>query len=131
MYYFAYGSNLEKEQMKERCPDSKPLFSAILPNYQLFFCGWSRQWRGGKASIRKTTGTKVRGAVYEVSQNCLSRLDRLEGLDYHRIAVIVFDEDGDAQEATTYMTKRPLEETKPGKDYLETILRGYRDWQIE
>lgn len=131
MYYFAYGYNLSKEPMKALCPDSKPLFSAVLPNYQLVFCGWSRKWRGGQASLRKTTGTKVRGAVYEVSDNCLARLDSFEGPDYKRIAVIVFDEDGTPQEATTHMPKRPLEETKPGKEYLEAILRGYRDWQVE
>ena len=42
MYYFAYGSNLSKKQMLARCPDSKAMFSATLPNYQLLFAGWSR-----------------------------------------------------------------------------------------
>ncbi|TET49084.1 MAG: gamma-glutamylcyclotransferase, partial [Dehalococcoidia bacterium] len=41
MYYFAYGVNLNQKQMKDRCPDSKPLFTAVLPNYKLVFVGWS------------------------------------------------------------------------------------------
>ena len=76
MYYFAYGSNLNKKQMMERCPDSKPVFTATLPNYKLVFAGWSRQWRGGVASIKSFRGDRVRGAIYEVSEQCLRQLYR-------------------------------------------------------
>lgn len=131
MYYFAYGYNLSKKQMKERCPDSLPRFSAVLPNYQLVFLGWSRKWRGGQANLRKATGGKVRGAIYEVNDHCLGRLDISESSDYKRISVIVFDEDGTSHEATTHIAKRPMEETKPSKEYLDALLQGYRDWQIE
>jgi len=51
LYYFAYGTNLSKKQMLERCPDSQPVLTATLPNYKLVFVSWSRQWRGGVASI--------------------------------------------------------------------------------
>ena len=71
MLYFAYASNLNKKQMRERCPDSKPGFTATLPNYKLVFLGWSREWRGGKASIRLFRGEKVLGAIYDVSEQCL------------------------------------------------------------
>jgi hypothetical protein len=56
MNYFAYSSNLNKKQMLERCPDSKPKFMATLHNYKLIFVGWSRQWRGGLASIKPFRG---------------------------------------------------------------------------
>ncbi len=79
MKYFAYGSNLNKKQMQERCPDSKPLFTAVLPNYKLIFVGWSRQWKGAVASIQASRGDRVRGAVYEISDLCLRRLDKYEG----------------------------------------------------
>ena len=52
MYYFAYASNLNQKQMRERCPDSKPVFTATLPHYKLVFLGWSREWHGATASIR-------------------------------------------------------------------------------
>ena len=101
MYYFAYSSNLNKKQMQERCPDSKPLFTATLPNYKLVFIGWSRQWRGGVASIKLVRGDRVRGAIYEISDQCLRRLDRFEGhpTDYARQKVTVFDEDSEPVEA--------------------------------
>ena len=68
MYYFAYGSNLSKKQMSERCPDSKPMFIATLPNHQMVFAGWSRKWRGGVASLKTFRGAKVPGAIYEVTE---------------------------------------------------------------
>ena len=68
MYYFAYASNLNQKQMQERCPDSKPLFIATLHHYRLVFLGWSRQWRGGYASIRPFRGGKVLGAIELVNK---------------------------------------------------------------
>ncbi|MFC2005835.1 gamma-glutamylcyclotransferase family protein [Chloroflexota bacterium] len=132
MYYFAYGSNLNRKQMLECCPDSKPKFIATLPNYKLVFCGWSRQWRGGVASIKSFRGEKVPGAIYEISEQCLRRLDRYEGYptNYNRLKIIVFDEDGEANEAITYIKTGQLEETRPSPEYLSTIQQGYRDWEI-
>jgi len=132
MHYFAYASNLNRKQMQERCPGSKPMFVATLPNYKLVFAGWSRQWRGGKASIKLFRGERVSGAVYEVSERDLSRLDRYEGCpgNYSRLKVTVFDEDGRSVEAVTYIKSGQLEETQPSKEYLAVIQQGYRDWEI-
>ena len=129
MFYFAYASNLNRKQMKERCPNSKPLFTGTLPNYKLVFVGWSRQWHGGKANIRIFRGEKVLGGIYEVSEQCLKRLDNFES-PYHRVKVTVFNEDGEPVEATAYLNAGQSEETKPSKEYLSVIQQGYRDWGI-
>jgi len=132
MDYFAYGSNLNRKQMLERCPDSKPRFTATLPNYKLVFVGWSRQWRGGVASIRPFRGEKVLGAIYEISEQCLRRLDRYEGYpdNYNRLKVTVFNEDGEAIQAVTYIKAGQSEETRPSSGYLSVIQQGYKDWGI-
>jgi gamma-glutamylcyclotransferase (GGCT)/AIG2-like uncharacterized protein YtfP len=129
MYYFAYASNLNRNQMKERCPDSKPLFTATLPNYKLVFEGWSRQWRGGYANIRLFKGEKVRGAVYEVTEQCLQRLDKFES-PYKRFKVTVYDEDREAIEAIAYIRTEQAESTKPSQEYLTTIQQGFKDWRL-
>ena len=130
MYYFAYGSNLNRKQMRERCPNSKPKFTATLHHYRLVFVGWSRQWRGGVASIRPFRGEKVRGAIYEVSEECLKRLDRYEGSDYRRLNVIVNNEDNEPIEAVTYIRSGQAEETKPSPGYLAIIQHGYKEWRL-
>ncbi len=132
MYYFAYGSNLNRKKMEERCPDSKPMFVTTLPNYKLIFVGWSRQWRGGVATVKSLREEKVLGGIYEVSERDLRRLDKYEGYpgSYHRLNVTVFDEDGQPVEAVTYIKSGQLEETQPSREYLAIIQQGYRDWEL-
>lgn len=129
MYYFAYASNLSKKQMQARCPDSKPMFVATLPNFKLVFTGWSRTWHGGVATVKSFRGEKVRGAIYEVSDACLRQLDKYE-VGYTRFNVTVFDEDNEPRQAVTYIKSGQLEESRPSQEYGEVIRQGYRDWGI-
>jgi len=129
MNYFAYASNLNKKQMQARCPDSRPRFTATLPNYKLVFTGWSRELHGGKATIKAFRGEKVRGAIYEISDACLRQLDRYEA-GYSRMNVTVFDEDNQPVAAVTYIKSGQLEESMPSKEYGEIIRQGYKDWGI-
>jgi gamma-glutamylcyclotransferase len=133
MDYFAYGSNLNKRQMLQRCPGAKLKFQAILPNYKLIFTGWSREWKGGTASIKPLRGEKVTGAVYEISEIDSRRLDRYEDYPntYDRINVLVIKDDGTAMKAFTYIKRRQSDETRPSPEYLTVIRQGYKDWSIE
>jgi gamma-glutamylcyclotransferase len=133
MYYFAYGSNLNRKQMLQQCPGSKPKFSVVLPNYRLIFTGWSRQWKGGTASIKPFRGEKVKGAVYEISEGDLKKLDGFEDYPttHDRLKVFVWTEESDSVEAVTYIKKEQSPETKPSPEYAAIIQQGYRDWDIE
>ncbi len=118
--------------MAERCPGCQPRFSAELPNYRLIFTGWSRQWRGGVASIKSSRGDKVLGAIYEVPDTDLARLDKYEGCPdtYSRLKVVVYRDTGEAAEAVTYIKNRQSEEAKPSPKYLAVIRQGYIDWGL-
>ena len=117
--------------MKTRCPDSKPAFPATLPHYTMVFLGWSREWHGATASIRVFRGEKVKGAVYDVSEQCLRQLDKFES-GYSRLKVTVFSEDNEPVEAITYIKggQIQVEEAKPSAEYLAIIKQGYKDWRI-
>ncbi len=130
MYYFAYALHLNRKQMQERCPDCLAKFPATLYHYQLVFVGWSRQWRGGIATIRPIRGGKVLGAIYEVTEECLRQLDRYEGNDYRRLNVIINNEDGEPVEAVTYIRSEQAESTKPSAEYLSFLQQGYKDWRL-
>ena len=87
---------------------------------------------GGTASIKPFGGEKVLGAIYEVSEADLRRLDKHEGCPdvYTRVNVMVTKEFGERIEAVTYVKVGQLEETSPSREYLSTIQQGYKDWGI-
>ena len=132
MYYFAYGSNINRDQMLDRCLDSKPMFLAILPNYKMVFVHASRKWRGGVASIKRFRGERVIGAIYEISEQNLRQLDIYEGYPNacDRVKIRVFDKDGKSVEAVTYIKAVQSEEAPPSQEYLAIIQQGYKDWGI-
>lgn len=132
MNYFAYASNLNKKQMQERCPDARPLQVATLSHYRLVFMGWSRKWRGGYANIQPFRGEKVIGAVYEVSEEDMKKLDRYEDCPatYNRINVILNDDLGRRIDAVAYIRAGSAEANPPSEAYRAAIVQGYRDWGI-
>jgi len=133
MYYFAYASNLNRKQMSQCCPDSKPKFIATLPNFKIIFTGWTRQRRGGTASIKPVKGEKVIGGVYEITEADLKKLDKSEDCPatYKRLNVTVWTDGGDPIEAVTYIkAEQQSQEAKPSPEYLAVIQQGYKDWQI-
>lgn len=79
MYYIAYGSNLNKEEMKQRCKDAKFVSLARLENYTLTYRG-----NPGRAylTVDKKKGNFVRVAVWDVSKNDKKSLDEYEDYPY-------------------------------------------------
>ena len=132
MYYFAYATNLNRKQMAAACPGARRLFRAVLPNYKLIFTGWQRQWKGATASIKPFQGEKVPGAVYQITDADLRRLDRAEGYPslHQRVNVLVIDEDGQAHKAFAYIRREQSQEGQPSTDYVALIRQGYHDWEI-
>jgi gamma-glutamylcyclotransferase (GGCT)/AIG2-like uncharacterized protein YtfP len=132
MYYFAYGLNLNRKRMMQYLPANRPMFSAELSNYKLFFCDWSRQWHGGVASIKHSRGDKVLGGIYEITEADLAKLDKHEWCpgSYHRLKVTVYRDSGEQIEAITYIKSGQPDETKPSNEYLRVIQQGYHDWGL-
>lgn len=129
LFYFAYGSNLSRKQMKERCPGSSPVAVAVLPNYELTFKGNKRG--RGVADIIPCEGGKVFGALYELTFNDIKRLNRFEGHPYTYVKQIVTINILDkAYEAIVYIMNPEFATKAPDTDYLQKILSGYVDWNL-
>jgi gamma-glutamylcyclotransferase (GGCT)/AIG2-like uncharacterized protein YtfP len=132
MYYFAYASNMNRKQMAERCPDAKARVVATLPNFKLVFTGYSRLRKGAVATIRGSKGDRVMGAVYEISEAGLRKLDKYENypVEYTHLDVRVFTDSGETYDAMTFIKARQEEEGQPSAEYRAIIQQGYRDWGI-
>ena len=132
MYYFAYASNMNRKQLAERCPEAKSKVVATLPNFKLIFTGYSRLRKGAVATIRGSQGDKVIGAVYEISEAGLRKLDKHENypVDYKHLEVRVFTDSGETYDAVTFIKAKLEEEGQPSPEYRTIIQQGYRDWAI-
>ena len=71
MIYIAYGANLNKSNMKLRCPKAVSIGSSRVDNYKLIF--------NNVASIIKSPGDHVEVGLWEITMNCEKSLDRFEG----------------------------------------------------
>ena len=83
MNYFAYGSNMSREQMSKRCPGSKYIGYGYLNNFRIDFTKISNTWKGGVADIIESDGDKVWGLFYSVTTDDLISLDKYEGYPKH------------------------------------------------
>jgi hypothetical protein len=127
LLYFAYGSNLHPRRLSARAPAARLVSAATLPRFQLRF-----HKRGGDGSgkcdcVPGGETHVVHGAVYELSPECLDRLDAAEGPGYRKCPVRVKTRFG-ALEAFTYRA-RPDWITPtllPFRWYRQLVLAGVR-----
>jgi len=75
-YYLAYGSNLNVQQMRFRCPTAMVVGTGVIPDYRLLFKGSKT---GSYLTIEKAKGYKVPVAVWKVEDADEQSLDRYEG----------------------------------------------------
>ncbi len=132
MDYFAYGTNLNKVQMKKICPGAKPKFQAVLPNYRLTFSGWSRELKSSTVNIIPFRGERVMGGVWDVPEAEMQKLDRFEDypMTYDHINVLCISDMEQATKVMAYIKRRQAEFSKPSAEYLTIIRQGYTDWGI-
>ena len=95
--YFAYGSNLNFEQMAYRCPEATAVGTAKLEGYELAF-------RRGYLTILPKEDASVEGLIWSVTDHDESQLDCYEGYPtfYDKETLTVTDADGTPHEIMVY-----------------------------
>lgn len=125
--YFAYGSNINLDQMAHRCPAAEVVGPVVLENYRLLFRG---NYRGnGVATIVPRKGSKVHGLLWKITPVCEKSLDTYEAFPhlYDKQPVTVQDRSGQEFPVMAYvMTERCKEPAVPSNLYYNGILEGYR-----
>lgn len=121
--YFAYGSNLDLEQMAQRCPDAETVGPVRLENYELRFRG------NGFATVTPKKGSVVYGLVWKITPNCEQSLDRYEGYPRHytKETVTVKDAAGAELPVMVYIMAEPYcrQPALPSPYYYRVIQRGF------
>lgn len=123
-YYLAYGSNLNKRQMKRRCPDAVPVGACTVRGYELVF--------RNVATIEPKPGASVQAAVWQISDKDEMSLDRYEGFPrLYRKEDFWVTVDGKTVRAMAYVMEPGIPKALPRTDYLMTIMRGYDDFGLD
>ena len=127
--YIAYGSNLNKKQMKDRCPDSKKIGATILEGYKLNFRGTRRGF--GVANIERCKGSIVPVGIWSISRYDELELDIYEGYpNLYMKDFLPFNYGGKRYEGMVYIMRPGHPVMKPAKHYENTIRAGYMDFGI-
>ncbi|MBB3103624.1 gamma-glutamylcyclotransferase family protein [Azomonas macrocytogenes] len=130
IFYFAYGSDMNSDQIVSRCDHSKFISVARLPDHKISFFGHSDRWDGGLESLLEQPGESIFGVVYEVSCNDVDYLDvfhaaRLDGTGiYFQFPVDVIGENGTVYPAFTYKKSTLGDFKAPSKEYLDYIINS-------
>ena len=142
IYYFAYGSNMNKGQMNERMQATNGRCSAFpTGKYALINRGILRDWElkfnkeptyprfrnQGFANIVPKHDYTVEGVVYEIDDNGLARLDCYEGIpdNYFRPKnPLSIEIEGEPVICEVYIAVKTKEGLRPSKDYLNHLLKG-------
>ena len=118
--YLAYGSNLNHQQMKERCPKAQFLGSSILEDWRLTF--------KSVATIEKEVGKTVPIGVFEITDECEKSLDIYEdypNLYSKREFEVVLG--GKLVTCMTYVMEAKYGISPPSKKYFNVIREGYKN----
>src|SRR4051794_32493781 len=122
MLYFAYGSNMARGGM----PEGRLVGPARLDGYRLALTRRSIRWQAGVLDIVAGPGEAVWGALFEVDDGDLERLDAKEGagVAYRRIEVEL--EGGKSAIAYEVIDKEP-KDVPPAPEYAALVLAGARE----
>ncbi|MGD2139281.1 MAG: gamma-glutamylcyclotransferase [Burkholderiales bacterium] len=134
--YFAYGSNLDRQNWAQFCAQHdadpecmKPLGPAALPDCELVFNYRSVLRTGGALNIRQRRGHYVHGALFEVSERGWEVLDLKESVAigcYRRISHAAITRGGRTVPVTTYQVTQQRQEgfVPPSDEYAQIVSRG-------
>ncbi len=124
--YIAYGSNLNVEQMRNRCPTAEVMGKTELKGWSLWF---KRSGRSAVATIERKRGSMVPALVWRLQPLDEAALDRYEGYPhfYHKESVMITI-NGHRRYAMAYvMNTQHSQYGIPSERYYETILEGYEE----
>ena len=131
MHYFAYGSNMNWEQIQRRCPSAQFVCVARLKNYRFAIARHSRLRNCGTANIFADTGSEVWGIVYDLSEQDLAILDGFEdGYRREKVFVLAAGDTQSSVEVLVYIAEREDNVPLPNPEYKRLIVAGARHWNI-
>ena len=126
-YYLAYGSNLNKEQMKHRCPDAEAVGHSVIEGYRLVF-------RRGYLTVEEAEGQHVPVGIWRITAADEKALDRYEGYPkFYRKETFPMRFEGSFRvdvPCLIYIMQDGYPIQQPSDSYFYTVYTGYKHFGI-
>ena len=123
-YYFAFGSNMDSKQMKQRCASAKYVGTGVLKNHEIVFNRKGTYRAGGVASVENKTGKDVYGVIWRINPIEFDQLDKTEDPKaYRRFSEEIYTLDGKAHNCNVYKAI-PSGSFEPDEEYLILMLEA-------
>ena len=118
IYYFAYGTNLNKRIFLKKFKDAKIIKKYTLKNFKVVF-----RTKYVIPDLQKKLNSKVSGLIYKINKDIEKKLDRYE--DYPQLYLKKYFKYGKKKIMFYYMRKKssPI---KPRGYYFKIMKDGYR-----
>ncbi|WMN61114.1 gamma-glutamylcyclotransferase [Pseudoalteromonas xiamenensis] len=126
---FAFGSNMARARLFSRLPDAKRVSTAKLDNWKLTFRMLAVDG-STKCDIERSSGDRVFGVVYALSESEKRQLDAIEGDRYECVEVCVSTQDGQHLNAFAYVANTHNDKLKPYSWYLNHVVQGAYEAQV-
>ena len=127
--YIAYGSNLNLDQMRERCPTAELYGIGTVRDYALAFKGYPNS---AYATIAPSKGQQVPVAVWTIQPKDEQRLDRYEGYPGHYAKQVLSAQlDGEVIRGMVYIMNPAMRFALPSPSYYRTVYEGYEDCGLD
>lgn len=136
VYCIAYGSNLNEERMKKRCPKAEVFGTSMIYGYRLLF---KQSMTGAYATIEQDANCCVPVLVYKMTADDEQRLDRFEGYPkyyYKRDFLLpVWGLNGRKKKLRRNCIAYIMHEyrllSEPGEEYFDLLDSGYERWGFD
>lgn len=127
--YIAYGSNMDEEQMRYRCPDAKVVGTGTVEGYGLLFKGGADH---AYATIEPEKDSHIPVLVWEISEKDEQRLDRYEGYPtfYYKKDILV-EVKGKPKEAMVYIMDERNPRNRPSSEYYHILKNAYLNFGFD
>ena len=123
--YFAYGSNMQKDQMLRRCPRAEFVGSGRISGFSISFAQPAKHRPGGVACVLEDISAETWGVIWRLPQMDLHGLDEFEDRStYDRITVPALMADSSSVICEIYVAKEPQRGLLPQESYLALLLQG-------
>ena len=132
--YVAYGSNLNMEQMRDRCTTAEFIGTGAIENYELQFKG---SLHNAHATIAPKEGSSALVGVWRIQKRDESHLDMYEGDNpkgycyYNKEQIPVKMDDGSTLIGMVYIMDSRMDFGNPSKNYYDIVRQGYEDCGLD